>query len=87
MTEGKHIRIKDIAEKAGCSIGTVDRVIHKRGKVSPEVRERIEAIMKELDYRPDLNARALASYAGPDPGIRERTGKRKDSASRTRALT
>ncbi|NND08256.1 MAG: LacI family DNA-binding transcriptional regulator [Saprospiraceae bacterium] len=29
------IRIKDIALKAGVSVGTVDRVIHKRGRVSP----------------------------------------------------
>lgn len=59
--KGNQIRIKDIAEKAGCSIGTVDRVIHNRGKVSAKVKQRIETIMKELDYRPDPNARALAS--------------------------
>lgn len=58
---GTHIRIKDIAAKAGCSIGTVDRVIHKRGKVSEKVQNRILQIMKELDYKPDPSARALAS--------------------------
>jgi LacI family transcriptional regulator len=59
--EKQHIRIKDIAEKAGCSIGTVDRVIHNRGKVSKAVRERILAIIEELNYRPNVNARVLAS--------------------------
>lgn len=56
----KRIRIIDIAEKAGVSKGTVDRVIHKRGHVSPEVKKRILAVMEELDYRPNVIASALA---------------------------
>jgi len=56
----KHITIKDIARKAGCSTGTVDRVLHKRGRVSPEVRERIEEIIQELNYTPNVNASLLA---------------------------
>ncbi|MCP4313775.1 MAG: substrate-binding domain-containing protein [Bacteroidetes bacterium] len=66
---GTHIRIKDIAAKAGCSIGTVDRVIHKRGKVSEGVKNRILQIMKELDYKPDPSARALASNRSLKLGI------------------
>lgn len=66
---GNHIRIKDIAARAGCSIGTVDRVIHKRGKVSGAVEQRILQIMKELDYKPDLSARALASKRSLTLGI------------------
>lgn len=61
MANGTHIRIKDIAEKAGCSIGTVDRVIHNRGRVAEPVREKILQIIKELDYKPNVNARVLAS--------------------------
>jgi LacI family transcriptional regulator len=61
MAEGIHIRIKDIAEKAGCSIGTVDRVIHKRGRVAEDVEKRILQIMEELHYTPNVNARVLAS--------------------------
>ena len=60
MAGGSHIRIKDIAEKAGCSIGTVDRVIHNRGKVAEPVRERVLRIIKELDYKPNVSARVLA---------------------------
>ena len=33
------IRIKDIAAKAGVSVGTVDRVLHKRPNVSKSARE------------------------------------------------
>ncbi|MFK7982332.1 MAG: substrate-binding domain-containing protein [Saprospiraceae bacterium] len=56
----KRIRIIDIAEKAGVSKGTVDRVIHKRGHVSPDVKKRVLAVMEELDYRPNVIASALA---------------------------
>jgi len=56
----KRIRIIDIAEQAGVSKGTVDRVIHNRGKVASDVKERVLAIMRKLDYRPNLLASALA---------------------------
>jgi len=57
MGNGSHTRIKDIAEKAGCSIGTVDRVIHNRGRVAKPVRDRILEIIRELNYKPNVNAR------------------------------
>jgi LacI family transcriptional regulator len=66
---GNHIRIKDIAARAGCSIGTVDRVIHNRGKVSEPIRKRILSIIKELDYKPNVNARVLASKHPLNLGI------------------
>ena len=69
MAGGTHIRIKDIAEKAGCSIGTVDRVIHNRGKVSEPVRERVLRIIKELDYKPNVSARVLAGKRSLTLGI------------------
>lgn len=56
-----NVRIKDIAIKAGVSIGTVDRVLHKRGEVSPETKLKIQQIIDELDYRPNLLASSLAS--------------------------
>ncbi len=55
------VRIKDIAEKAGVSTGTVDRVLHKRGKVAPEVERRVLQTLKEMNYEPNLIARALGS--------------------------
>ncbi len=57
----KNIRIKDIALKAGVSIGTVDRVLHKRGEVSDETKAKIQQIIDELDYRPNILASSLAS--------------------------
>ena len=54
------ITIKMIAEKAGVSAGTVDRVLHNRPNVKPEVRERVEGVIRELNYQPNKAARALA---------------------------
>lgn len=58
MSPGK-ARIKDIALKAGVSIGTVDRVLHDRGEVAEETKIKILQIARELDYSPDFMARAL----------------------------
>jgi LacI family transcriptional regulator len=58
MAPGK-ARIKDIALKAGVSIGTVDRVLHDRGEVAEETKRKILQIARELDYTPDFMARAL----------------------------
>ncbi|SDD72187.1 transcriptional regulator, LacI family [Mucilaginibacter pineti] len=55
------IRIKDIAVKAQVSAGTVDRVIHNRGRVAEDVKERVLKIIKELNYEPNLMARVLGS--------------------------
>ncbi|TMM57530.1 substrate-binding domain-containing protein [Maribacter algarum] len=55
----KKYTIKDIAELAGVSKGTVDRVLHRRGKVSPKALARVEKILKEIDYQPNPIARNL----------------------------
>ncbi len=55
------VRIKDIADRAQVSVGTVDRVLHNRGEVSPATRARILAIVDEYKYEPDVLASALAS--------------------------
>jgi len=54
------VRIKDIAEIANVSIGTVDRVIHNRPEVSPSTREKIQKLLHEFNYKPDIAARSLA---------------------------
>lgn len=57
--------IKMIAEKAGVSIGTVDRVLHDRPYVKAEVRDRVLRVMEELDYHPNRMASALAMSGTP----------------------
>lgn len=55
------IRIKDIAEKAGVSVGTVDRVLHNRPNVSARARKKVESVLREINYKPNMYASALAS--------------------------
>lgn len=52
--------IKDIAKEVGVSIGTVDRVIHNRGRVSEETKRKIEEAMEKLNYKPNHVAQGLA---------------------------
>lgn len=59
--EFSNIRIVDIAQMAGVSVGTVDRVIHNRGRVSEENRKKVKAVLEMVDYQPNLMARSLAS--------------------------
>lgn len=54
-----HYTIKDIARLANVSRGTVDRVLHKRGKVSAKAREKVEQVLSEINYRPNVIARSL----------------------------
>jgi Transcriptional regulators len=51
--------VNEIAKLADVSIGTVDRVIHNRGRVSPETREKIQSIINETGYQPNALARHL----------------------------
>lgn len=55
----KKYTIKDIANLAGVSKGTVDRVLHNRGKVSAKAFDSINKVLAEIDYQPNLMARSL----------------------------
>lgn len=55
------VRLKDIAAKANVSVGTVDRVLHNRGRVAEDVRQKVLRMMQELDYEPNLLARTLGA--------------------------
>ncbi|WP_102408122.1 LacI family DNA-binding transcriptional regulator [Parabacteroides bouchesdurhonensis] len=57
---GNTYRIKDIAKMSGVSAGTVDRILHNRGKVSEEAYKKVNKVLKEIDYQPNLIARSLA---------------------------
>ena len=59
--QSERIRIKDIALMAGVSVGTVDRVLHGRNGVSDSSKQKVQKILKELDYQPNMYASVLAS--------------------------
>ncbi len=51
--------IKDVAQKAGVSVGTVSRVLARNETVSDKMRHKVEAAVAELGYKPNFVARAL----------------------------
>lgn len=55
------VTIRDVARKAGVSVATVSRYINRNATVSPEVSERLQAVMRDLKYIPHAGARHLAS--------------------------
>lgn len=53
--------IKDVAARAGVSIKTVSRVMNNEPHVRPDMRDRVERVVAEMGYQPNMSARALAS--------------------------
>lgn len=53
--------IKDVAEAAGVSTSTVSRIINDNPAISAETRERVQKVMKELNYVPNIMARGLSN--------------------------
>ena len=48
------VKLKDVAERAGVGIATVDRVLNERGSVSPEITRRVIEAARELRLPRDL---------------------------------
>ncbi|MBU3843873.1 MAG: LacI family DNA-binding transcriptional regulator [Candidatus Anaerobiospirillum pullicola] len=59
------VTVKSLAQAAGVSRGTVDRVLHNRGAVKEDVAKRVRMLAKELGYVPNRAGRALAAYKTP----------------------
>jgi len=59
------ITIKQIAEMANVSRGTVDKVLNKRPGIKKETREKILKIAKELNYQPNFLGKALVQSKAP----------------------
>lgn len=85
--------IHDVAALAGVSIKTVSRVVNKAPNVSAQLRDRVTAAIRQLDYRPNQSARRLAGgrsfmiaflYNNPAPSYT--AGIQAGAASRCREL-
>ncbi|TDN91456.1 LacI family DNA-binding transcriptional regulator [Microbacterium sp. BK668] len=57
----KNPTVRDIARHAGVSVATVSRVTKNDPKVAPATRDRVMAVITELQYRPSELGRALAT--------------------------
>lgn len=55
------MNIYDIAAEANTSISTVSRVLNNKENVNPQIRRRVEAVLKKYDYTPNAIARGLVS--------------------------
>lgn len=55
------VGMKDIAERLGVSIGTVDRALNGKRGINPDTCAHILAVAHSLGYRPNLAARYLRS--------------------------
>jgi DNA-binding LacI/PurR family transcriptional regulator len=61
--------MSDVAKLAGVSHQTVSRVLHDSPNVREETRERVLAAIRQLDYRPNSMARALATGRSRTLGV------------------
>ncbi|HEY5696965.1 MAG TPA: LacI family DNA-binding transcriptional regulator [Acidimicrobiales bacterium] len=59
MQPSRRVTIEDVAARAGVHAGTVSRALNRPEQVAPATRERIEAIVQELDFVPNRAARGL----------------------------
>lgn len=67
---GKKVTIKDIAKEAGVSIATVSYFMNGHyASMSEEVRERLEGIVRDMDYHPSSIARSLKLNRSRTVGI------------------
>ncbi len=55
------VDIRDVAKRASVSISTVSRVTNRKGTVNREMADRVWRAVRELNYQPDAQARALVS--------------------------
>ena len=61
--------MRDVANRAGCGMMTVSRVLNGTAHVTDETSARVYRALKELQYRPNLMARALRGHGSRSIGI------------------
>jgi LacI family transcriptional regulator len=60
-TTGRHLTLEEIARLSGVSKSTVSRVINQQPNVSQNVRQRVQAVIQDTGYQPNLAAQTLVS--------------------------
>jgi DNA-binding LacI/PurR family transcriptional regulator len=65
----KNLTIYDIAVRTGVSYQTVSRVLNGMPHVSPATRQRVQAMMEEVGFQPNMTARQLAGQRSTTVGL------------------
>jgi LacI family transcriptional regulator len=63
------VTLKDIAAKAGVNISSVSKALNGSKEISPQKTMEIKQIARELNYMPNLSARALAGKGTCSIGV------------------
>jgi DNA-binding LacI/PurR family transcriptional regulator len=53
------VSLKDVAQRAGVSVKTVSNVVNNYPHVTPQMRAKVQQVIDDLGYRPNLTARHL----------------------------
>jgi LacI family transcriptional regulator len=64
-----HVTLQDVARLAAVSTKTVSRVVNNQGEISEATRERVQASIDQLGYRPNFLARSLVSQRSHSLGV------------------
>jgi len=56
-----HVTLEDVARLAGVSTKTVSRVVNEHSEISQVTRQRVQAAIDQLGYRPNIVARSLVN--------------------------
>ncbi len=63
------VTMKEIAKRANVSIKTVSRVVNGQGEIAPETIRRVQEVIDEYGYRPNLMARSLVTQRTNSIGL------------------
>jgi DNA-binding LacI/PurR family transcriptional regulator len=83
---GRAPSIRDVARLAGVSHQTVSRVLNAHPSIRPETKQRVLAVMGELNYRPNRAARALVTSRSATLGVLSASSAQYGPASSIRAI-
>lgn len=61
--------IKDVAQLSGFSIATVSRVVNKKGYINKDTEEKVNQVIRKLDYTPNHIARCLVKRKSETIGL------------------
>ena len=65
----ERVTIYEVAKASGVSLATVSRVINHQGNVTDKTKEKVEATIKRLGYKPSGLAQALATNKSTNIGV------------------